>query len=263
MQVIYIDILIFTNIFQDFVLLLITKKALHLKTTYFRLISGSLLGGVASLIALLPPLNFLVSTIFKIVLAVILVLVSFGFHSKKQFIRSTATLFIITFLFNGALICFYLAIKPDGMAIVNNTVYFNISPLLLIILTFIIYFILSIYKKLFKNYASNYETVIVTINSKYKIKCKVDSGCNVKEPFSGCNVIIIEENQIEEIKPETSKMRIIPFESLGGGGLIYGFKAEEVKINDKIISQEIYIGLCNNIFKNDFKGLIPEILVKD
>jgi len=263
LQVIYIDILIFTNIFQDFILLLITKRALHLKTTYFRLTAGSVAGGLFSLIALLPPLNFLINLIIKIAIASILIIITFGFHGVKQFIRNTTTLFMVTFLFNGALICFYLAIKPKGMAIVNNTAYFNISPSLLIILTFAVYFILRIYRKLFKNYASKFEVVNVKINQKYIIKCKIDSGCNVKEPFSGNYVIIVEESQITDIIPDNSKMRVIPFESLGGDGFIYGFKANEVEIQNKIISQEIYIGICNNIFKNDFKGLIPENLIKD
>lgn len=227
---------------------------------------GSLVGGVTSLIALLPQMNFLLSTAIKVAVALLLVLTAFGFQCKKQFIRNTFTLFILSFLINGALICFYLAIKPQGMAIINDTVYFNISPSMLIILTFIIYIILWLYKRLFKNFAGAYETVNVTISYKgknYEIKCKVDSGCNVKEPFSGSYVIIVEENQMNGIKNNISSMRVIPFESLGGNGMIYGFKADQVKINEKTVTQEIYIGLCNNIFKNNYKGLIPESLVKD
>lgn len=266
MHSIYIDVLIFTNIFQDFIVLLILKKILHLKSSYLRLLAGSLTGGITSLIALIPPLNFLLNIITKIAVALLLVLVTFGFQNRKNFVKNTVTLFIISFLFNGALICFYLAIKPNGMEIINDTVYFNISPLLLIILTLIIYFILSIYKRLFKNHTKHYETVTVTIhseNKEYIVKCKIDSGCNVKEPFSGSYVIIVEESKLPEINPDKSKIRVIPFESLGGNGIIYGFKADEIKINNKKQSQEIYIGLSTNVFKNGIDGIIPQKLIED
>ena len=266
MHLVYIDVLIFTNIFQDFMLLLILKRALHLRASYFRLLAGSFMGGIASLLALIPHIHFIINLFINIAVALLLILITFGFYNWKTYIKNTATLFIISYLVNGALICFYLAIKPKGMAIINNTVYFDISPLLLIILTLIIYFILRIYKRLFKNHSRAYSMVNVSFsykNREYCVKCKIDSGCNVKEPFSGNYVIIIDEKSINNTVIDNEKMRIIPFDSLGGKGVIYGFKADEVKIANKIINQDIYIGLCKDIFKNNFNGLVPKNLIED
>lgn len=266
MYTIYIDVLIFTNIFQDFLLLLVLKRILHHKITYFRLISGSIIGGFTSLVALLPQINFIINLLIKFAVAILLVLVTFGFKNKKFFLKNVSTLFVLSFLTNGAIIFFYLAIKPKGMEIINDTVYFNISPLLLIILTLIIYFILYIYKRLFKNTSRSYEVVTTTIQYNGKeccVKCKIDSGCIVKEPFSGNYVIIVEKEEVEGLKFDLGKMRIIPFESLGGDGILQGFKADKVKINGKPLFNEVYIGLCNNIFRNDIKGLIPKILIED
>lgn len=266
MHIIYIDVLIFTNIFQDFMLLLILKKVLQLKASYFRLLLGGLAGGVTSLLALLPTLNFFITLLINAIVAFILVFIAFGLHDKRSFIKNSASLFMLSFLVNGALICFYLAVKPNGMAVINNKVYFDISPLLLIILTLLIYFILWSYKRLFKNHVNSYETVIVSVILKRKefiIKCKIDSGCNVKEPFSGNYVIIIDESQLEDAEISKENMRVIPFQSLGGNGIIYGFKADEVKISNKKLNKDVYIGLCTNIFKNDFKGLVPKNLLED
>jgi stage II sporulation protein GA (sporulation sigma-E factor processing peptidase) len=251
--------------FEDYLLLLCVKKILNLRLSYSRLALGCLCGGVLSLIVLLPNLNFLLNILIKIISTGILVLSAFGFKSRKLFLKTTLTLFILSFLLNGSLIFFYLAVKPQGMEIINDTVYFNISPVLLIILTLIIYFILYIYRKLFSNNVNSTQVHKVKIyydNREIEFNCKRDSGCNIKEPFSGSDVIIVEEISLDNLTIPENRKRVIPFESLGGSGIIYGFRPDKVEIDDIVQDKEIYIGLCNNVIKSEIKGLIPENLLK-
>ena len=233
---------------------------LRLNVKYPRLLLASLAGGALSLLSLLS-VPFAVNLLFKTAGAATVALVAFGYKSARQFIRAAATLFIITFLFSGAMICLYLALKPRGMAIINDTLYFDISPPLLIILTLIIYFILILYRRLFKNRVASsrlYEVNILAENNNYKVMCKADSGMNVKEPFSGSRVIIAERSQFEGLKIPENKLRAIPFKSLGGSGVIYGFKPDSLTVDGKTPTEEIYIGLCDNILKSEAKGLIPD-----
>ena len=58
MKSVYIDVLITVNVFIDFILILCTKKALCINTSFKKMLLASLLGGVQSLIALFPPLPF-------------------------------------------------------------------------------------------------------------------------------------------------------------------------------------------------------------
>lgn len=257
MQTVYVDVFVFINIFEDFLLLLAVKRILRLKTKYYRLILGSAAGGFLSL-ASLNNLSFIINLPIKITAACIITLVTFGYKSGKTFIKNTAMLITVTFLVSGALICFHLALKPNGMMIINDTVYFNISPLLLIILTLGIYFILLLIKKVFKNHSKPDLIKNVEIyykNQTLKIKCKVDSGLNIKEPFSGSSVIIIEKNSIN-YEIDKTKCRIIPFNSLGGKGIIWGFKADKVVIENKEADEEIYIGITEKQFNSNFNGLI-------
>ena len=55
---------------------------------------------------------------------------------------------------------------------------------------------------------------------------------------------------------------IIPFESLGGNGIVKGFPPDKVKIDGKEIGKSIYIGICNDVLKGDVKAIIPYELVK-
>lgn len=266
MHTIYVDVLVVINMFEDFLLLLCVKYILRLKVKHLRVIAASIIGGLTSISVLLPSVNFLLSVIIRLLLGVSLAFIAFGYKSKKQFIKTSLTLIMLSFLFSGAMIFFYLAIKPDGMYIVNDVVYFDISPILLIILTVVIYFILSIYRKVFQNHVGSglvHSIKILYKNNQVEFKCKTDSGCNVKEPFSGSSVIITERNQLGDMQISEQNLRVIPFESLGGRGIIKGFKPDEVYIDEHKVSEEIYIGICDNVINSEIKGLMPENISKE
>ena len=96
----------------------------------------------------------------------------------------------------------------------------------------------------------------------YFFPAKIDTGCNLVEPFSGNYVIIAEQNIFDDYVPDETKTRIIPFESLGGNGIVKGFPPDKVKIDGKEICKSIYIGICNDVLKGDVKAIIPYELVK-
>lgn len=263
MRTVYVDVFFFINMFVNYLLLLFTKRIIHSPVKYKRIIIGALSGAVFSFAAFLPFNHLPINIFINIASVAFISLITFGYKNKTRFIKTTVILITITFLFSGAIIAFYNAFKPDGMVIINNAVYFNISPILLIILSLIIYFLLFVIKKIFKNNASSnlvHNLKIYFSDNEYRVKCKTDSGCNVKEPFSGSSVIIIDKNSIDI--PELSP-RYIPFNSLGGNGMLKGYKADEVFIDDKKIDEEVYIGICEDIFKSEIKGLIPVNLLED
>ena len=263
MRTVYVDVFLFVNLFESFLLLLGVKLTLRLRCKYYRLALGGLVSAFLSLSVFLPITNFFFNMLTIIISSAAATLISFGYNSRRLFIKTLSTLIILTLLFSGSMIFLYLAFKPNGMTIINNRPYFDISPALLIILTVIIYFILTLYKKLFKNHTSSgllHSVKFLYENNTCEFKAKADSGCNLKEPFSSSSVIIAEKKTID-FTVDTTKCRIIPFESLGGNGIIYGFKADEVYIDGRKCSQEVYIGLCEGVLNSDTAGLIPTELL--
>ncbi len=264
MRTIYADVFFFINMFVDFSLLLCVKRIIHSDKTLKRLIPAAISGAVLSFTVFLPFNHFPINLILSLFVLSIVSLIAFGYKSRKVYLKNTIILFILSVLFSGAMIFFYTAFKPEGMVIINNAVYFNISPALLILLSLIIYFLLFIFNKVFRNHSGSkliHNVRIYYSNIEYNIKCKVDSGCNVKEPFSGESVIII-DNECIDINDKT-KFRLIPFNSLGGSGMLKGYKAEKVYIDNTLVNQGVYIGLCDGIFKSEIRGLIPVSLIED
>lgn len=265
MQTIYIDVLITVNIFIDFFLILCTKKFLNIRASFKRLILGSFLGGILSLVAILPEIPIFINLFIDVLFAMMIIFVSFGKTTVNNFIKRVAVYFIIAFLFCGIMIFIYTSFKPKGMEIYNDVVYFNISPILLIILSLVCYYILKLTKRLTKGVCGGGTcNVEIYLNGKYITFCsKIDTGCNLKEPFSGNYVIIAEKSLLDYYEPEKSKIRLIPFDSLGGKGIIKGFKPDRIKINGDFLQNDIYIGVCENILKGDIKSLIPFEIIKD
>ena len=264
MKSVYIDVLITVNVFIDFILILCTKKALCINTSFKKMLLASLLGGVQSLIALFPPLPFFLNIPIDVLCAAGIVLCAFGKCPFKCFIKRISVFLSLSFSLCGIMMFLYNAFKPKGMEVYNDTVYFNISPVLLIILTLVCYYILKLTKILTKGgNGSGVCKIEIEVNEQsYFFPAKIDTGCNLVEPFSGNYVIIAEQNIFDDYVPDETKTRIIPFESLGGNGIVKGFPPDKVKIDGKEICKSIYIGICNDVLKGDVKAIIPYELVK-
>ena len=230
-----------------------------------RMIIGSVFGGLLSIIALFPPLKPGINILLDIATASIIIVVTFGFCEIKNFVRRTIVYFSFSFSFCSIMIFIYSSFKPKGMEIYNDVIYFNISPLVLIILTLACYYILNLIKRLTKGVSGGgtWNVEICIEKKHYSFCAKIDSGCNLKEPFSGDNVIIAEHKIIDYYSPEEKCVRLIPFESLGGKGILKGFKPNKIIIDGKEISDSIYIGICENVLNGDIKALIPSEIIKN
>ena len=263
-KTVYVDVLVTVNIITDFILLLCVKRFLNIRARLMRIILGSLIGGVLSLTALLPKIPVGLNILADILFAAVIVFFAFGKTEIKNYIKRVAVYFGISFFFCGIMFFIYTAFKPKGMAIYNDVVYFDISPVLLIILTLICYYILKLFKRLTKGDISKAVCdVTLEINGKKaKFRAVADTGCSVKEPFSSNYVIIAEKDLLRDFVFDNTKMRIIPFDSLGGRGILRGYLPDSIAINGKFI-HNVYIGVCENVIKSEIKAIAPYELVKN
>jgi stage II sporulation protein GA (sporulation sigma-E factor processing peptidase) len=228
------------------------------------MILGSVIGGAFSLTALLPRLPWGLNLPIDISAAAVIIFAAFGKTRVKTFLQRTAVYFASSFSFCGIMMFVHTLFKPDGMGIYNDVVYFDVSPVLLIILTLVCYYILKIIRRFTKGEIGKPTCVAeVEINGESEsFTAVIDSGCSLKEPFSGSFVIIAEKRILHDLHPDSDKMRIIPFESLGGSGYLEGYRADSVKINGKPLPCEVYIGLCDGVLKGEIKALVPLEITK-
>lgn len=277
-QVIYIDVLIIVNLFVNYFILLTTSKFLNLKLKLSRLILGEILGAIYSLYIFIPEPNIFISILIKLFMSIIMVAVSFEFRTIQQFLKIIVCFYAVNFTFSGIMFALWCAFKPNGMIINNDIVYFNISPITLIASTVISYIIIEIINRVIEKKqlkSSKYEIGIKFKDKYIVLNAKIDTGNLLKEPFSNLPVIVVKKSEINLLIPEFNifesienqneikklKIRMIPFKTVSGTGILPAFKPEYVVLKGNL-KKQAYIAVCSDeYFSEDISCLAnPEIL---
>lgn len=260
-MVIYIDVLLFVNAIINYAILMTAEKLLKRDIRLYRMILGSVIGALFSLTIFIQPDSRILLWALKLLTSFIITLIVFGWRSRREFFRSFLCNTTVSVIYCGAYILFYQLFKPPNMVIVNDVLYLQVNPLWLTALTAVIYIIVLIIYKLFsERIKSTVVHLSFALHEKtYSCIGKVDTGCNLKEPFSSANVIIIDA-AVYDTKTE-EHFRIIPYSTINGSSYLNAVKADTVHINKKQISEPIYIA-TGNINNADYQAIINSEIIR-
>ncbi|MDE5964402.1 MAG: sigma-E processing peptidase SpoIIGA, partial [Eubacterium sp.] len=136
---IYVDVLFVLNFFITYLLLLLTKSLIKFTSKTGRLLIGALIGGVYSLVILLPDLNFFVSLFGKLLVSLLIVASSFDIKRLTVFFKTLACFYFSNMLFLGIILALWLWIKPKGIVVNNGIPYFSIPAGILLMLALAAY----------------------------------------------------------------------------------------------------------------------------
>lgn len=290
MYEIYIDILICTNIFINYFILLAISRIFNIDFKKYRLILASFLGGLYSFLIFLPDELFFISLILKFLASLTIILLAFKINSFLSFIKITASFYIVNFLFAGVILFFWYFLDTKNIFVKNSTVYFNLSPIFFVVTTLISYLVIRILSFFTARSVSNNEFCNLKIEQGSKIfnlKAKIDTGNNLKDPFSNKPVAVVEYKFIEEILPKkfkeyfldfgagkqeindeklaSLKIRAIPFNTILGSGIMPAFKPEKIKLienNKKETEKDAFIAICKGkLLGENYNALVgPDFL---
>lgn len=284
-QVIYIDILICLNLFVNYFILLATAKYIKQQPRKLRMALGALFGAVSALIILLPDIPFIINFFIKLIIALLIVIITFGYKNIRHLLKSTGAFFLISFCYCGAMIALWFVFTPKGMIIKNETVYFNISPLIMIISTLVCYAALRIISRLSGREAPKKlicKIKIINLDNSIELYGKVDTGNSLIEPFTGAPVIVVDELALKNVLPtlikemattasnnkvdfkEASNFRLIPFSSVGGAGTLPAFKPQLLYIDDTLCNKQVYIAVCKSgVLNGEYKAMVSDKCLKE
>lgn len=256
---VYADVLVIVNLYIDYILLSLVRRCLNLATPGYRLVLGALAGGALSLLGLLP-LPGWAGTVAAGLSAGLTALAAFAPAGKRLLLRCWLGLWGASFLLAG-FILFILQFIPAGhMAVVGGAVYFDLSLPVLFAATCGAYGVFWLMGKLLPRGGSLPLIKLTIANGGLSrtVYAKADTGCSLREPFSGLPVIVCEREALGPLAPpEGEPMRVVPYDSLGGRGLLYAFRPESVTgpggaevdcyigLTDTPLSSGQYPALCN------------------
>lgn len=124
--VIYIDVLLVVNLYINYFLVRGTSLMLRRKVSPRRVIFASAVGAVGSLLILVPDLNPVLCVLIKIALGIGITFAAFGRQNKIDFLISSLSFLVVSFIFGGAMTALWNIAAPAGIFVRNGTAYFDI-----------------------------------------------------------------------------------------------------------------------------------------
>lgn len=242
-MVIYVDLVFLLNILLDFILLMSVSVILARNAKIKRLLLGSIIGGISTIL-LFVNINTLVSFILKIILGLLMVLATFGYHSFK-------------YTFNNLFYLYTLSFSVGGVMYLLMDTYYNY---LVLIIGFMI--TLYLYIKMMKSYQdsySNYYKVKITIRDQdYDVVGYLDTGN--KLIYHHKPVIILDK----KIKYNFEDIIYVPYTSLNNTSILKCLKTDKIIINNHVFknylvglsNKKINIDGINCILNSKMKGMI-------
>ncbi len=285
-MVIYLDVLILINLYVTYFQILAVSVFTHRKTVWYRKLSAAGIGAVASLSIFIPQEMVLTLTLLKIFLCALIAFVAFGYTGFRAYAVSVLFLMLVSFVFSGLMLCVWLFAAPMKMLFINGTVYFSIDTMTIILSTCAAYGVVRIIRYILdKNGKTDgkYTVIIKNNGRECRLSALADSGNGMVDCFSGLPVIVCRRDMCADVSPPAIEMiennsdisdigtqmikgvRIMPFSTVGKGGLICMFKAESVVIDDETNEEKYPVNALIGIEiggRQEYEAIFnPKILV--
>ena len=228
---VYIDLVLILNLYLDFLLLMTTSIVLKRSAPLKKIGLGAIVGSLSTLFLFWNTNNILLF-FFKIGLACLMNILTFGFKDIKYFVNNFGYFYMISVILGGFL--YYLNLEFSyshiGLIFINKGL--NINAIFLIIFSpVILYIYYRQAKKMKSNYNLIYEvTIILKEKKKYTLHGFLDTGNKLVDPITNKPIILLQKGVINE---ENIKYYYVPFNSLNNHNLIKCLKPERVEIQGK------------------------------
>lgn len=231
-MIIYVDLIFLLNVLLDFILLMSVSVVLVRNTSIKKIFLGSLIGGVSTLILFIS-INSFWLFIFKLVLGIIMILTTFGYHSWKYTFNNFFYLCTISFSIGGILYLF----MDKG--------FYNYF-----ILIGVFFIVCLLYVKQIKNFKNNYseyyKVKIFLKNQEYNLSGYLDTGNKLYDNYKHRPIILIDKKINYDIKD----IIYVSYVSLNEESILKCLKVDKIVVNNKIFNNYL-VGLSNKKFKID------------
>ena len=240
---VYLDVLVVINVFINYLLLLGTACLGGIPAGRLRLLAASVLSGALSAGILLPGFDNL---FFKIALCVLTVAVAFPNRSLAGFGKHTLLFLLVNFVFAGAIMGLELAFSPKRMAFFNGVLYLDLPIGTFVLFAGLAYLLVEAVGWLSGRFSCAQYRVRVAKGGR-EVVCTgfVDTGNSLADPYTGEPVILLSlaaaaplltaHQQLFILSSQTKDpagLRLIPFATAGGEGLLPAFRPDRVRVED-------------------------------
>ena len=272
---VYIDVILAENIFMNYIILYSTGLIYKIKPQKIRIAISSFIGAIYALISYMQIIEIYSGFAIKFILSVVMVYIAFNSQNLKILLKQLLIFYLTSFIFGGAAFALMYFVNPQKI-LMENGIYIGTYPIKIVLMGAILAF--TIVRATFKMIKGKITEKELICKVKVKIFDKIaevtaliDTGNQLKEPITGESVIVIEKQSMELLIPKiildnidnilkgscpenieeySTKLRVIPFSSLGkANGMMLGIKPDDVLIETEqgeSSAAHVIIGICNS-----------------
>ncbi len=226
---IYLDLVFLLNLFFDFLLLLTVNNTLRRNASLKRIFLGSLIGSLTILLLFLPmPNTFLF--LFKIIVSVFMVVISFGLKDKAYFIANLTYFYMTSTVLGGFMYFLCLSFSEEQTGLLFS--YHNMAiPYLFVVITSpLMLYVYYKERKEISYYQNFYDIKISFLNGQEKIfHSYLDTGNKLKDPVTKKKILVVSGKSLKDIPKD--KICYVPYNALNTHGLMKCLFIKKIDIN--------------------------------
>lgn len=276
-MIVYADILVLLNMIVDYFILAVTTAILRKKSFVLRQIAAAAIGGISSLYIFAPENGVLADLLFNIAVCALMTLAAFGFRGKKQFLKASGVLLLVTCGYGGIMTAICTVFSPRGMTVSNSVVYFNITPGILIgcsVAAYLLYFIFSAVFSSSSKLAGRCRITVKAGERSVDMNGIIDTGNSIKDVFGESEVIIADKESVKRLFGGTdpsqndalkSRYRLMPCRTVSGDGALDGFRCDSAIVSDgkkTVTLEKPILAVSGTPLKDDYQAIVnPEIFM--
>jgi len=241
----YLDLVFFLNLAFDFLLLMSVSLILRRNAKIIRILLGALVGAI-SIFLLFININSIELFIYKFVISILMVLVTFKFKNISYTLKNMFYLYITSIVLGGFLYLLNIEFSYKQVGLIFYHKGLSINFIILIITSPII---LCAYVKQalnLKNNYSNYYKVDIYLKDGTikKVSAFLDTGNKLKDPYKKRPIILVDKNAIDFDYSETNTL-LVPYDGINNHGLLKCIIPDQIYIYGVGIKTNLLIGISN------------------
>ncbi len=257
---IYVDVLVFINAVIDYYLLRLTSLFLKERPHRIRLIIGSIVAGFMSLYILVPKFNAFVEFAVSAVFCLLIVMVTFGRKKANRLCKLSTCYFLISFVFGGFMFAVANLISQSGLAVRNNVLYVDISPVEMLIFTSAAYIIVNVFHFVISKTnikSTRYTILLKRKNKSVQMLALADTGNSLTDIYSNSVVVLVDKQTALLLIDDYNSERtlLLPYETIGGSSFLKAFRCDSLEVNSTVIEKPL-VAVANVNFDDDYKAII-------
>ena len=280
---VYVDVLVALNFIVTYLMLLTSSVILKTLPSPPRLLLGSLFGGFASLLLLLPDLGLPLSLALRGGVCALVPFIAFKTDSFPRFLRCAATMIGASFLFAGAVFAVQSCFGAREIYLKNGAVYLDLSFTTLVITAAVCFVLVSaVFRFLMPAPPKGrlFTMRVLTGKTEFTVPVLYDTGNQLCDPVFGCAAAVVSPDALTDATPAellpffagdlteiarapaewTGRLRVLPAQTVGENGLLPGFRCDEATVSEEgktYVVRGAIIAVCKTRFQGkEYRGLV-------